>query len=239
MEKFFNDVIFTIGTCVEGRHNLFVTYFYQIFTAICPLAVVALYLSMTPDYTEKERLKTAKNGCLIAWFAMILTVVGGPKALSIIGIAMDAFNIAGGLLLVFMGFNMLRSPDPEIAVSRNEAAEIAQLPKKKRQDIAITPFGIPLITGPGVLAIILANRGACQRTTDFIYCLLAISLVVFLMYLILVVTLQGAKWLTPTVLKLSFRLSGLFLVVIGIQFIMNGIKESGLLSNLTNQYIIT
>jgi multiple antibiotic resistance protein len=88
-------------------------------------------------------------------------------------------------------------------------------------------LAIPIIAGPGVLTIIIADR-ASEKGTEFISCLLAISLVVFLLYVFLVLTSNGAKWLTPTILKLGFRLSGLFLVALGVQLVMNGLKETGL-----------
>jgi multiple antibiotic resistance protein len=224
-----------IGMCVEYGQGFFVNCFYQIFVATCPFAVIALYLSMTASYTVKERIATAKMACWIAWAIMVLTALGGPKVLTAVGIAMEAFNIAGGLLLVFVGFGMLRGEDPEIAVSKNEAEEISRLPKKNRPDIAISPLAIPIIAGPGALTIIIANRAASDGKLEFISCLLAISLVVFLLYIILVLTSKGAKWLTPTVLKLGFRLSGLFLVALGVQFVMNGLKETGL---CTSPYVI-
>jgi multiple antibiotic resistance protein len=149
---------------------------------------------------------------------------------------MDAFNIAGGLLLVFVGFGMLRAEDPEIAVSKNEAEEIGNLPNKSRQDIAIAPLAIPIIAGPGSLAVILSNQAASEGVGKFVSWLLAISVAIFLMYVILVLTSKGAKWLTPTILKLGFRLSGLFLVALGVQFVMNGLKEIGLAS--ANQYVV-
>ncbi|MDR0740976.1 MAG: MarC family protein [Puniceicoccales bacterium] len=217
-----------IGACVGSGQSFFVNCFYQIFVAICPFAVIALYLSMTVSYTIKERVATAKMACWIAWTIMVLTALGGPKVLAAVGIAMEAFNIAGGLLLIFVGFGMLRAEDSEISVPKNEAEEISRLPKKNRQDIAISPLAIPIIAGPGSLTIIIANRAASEGKLEFISCLSAISLVVFLLYIILVLTSKGAKWLTPTVLKLGFRLSGLFLVALGVQFVMNGLRETGL-----------
>lgn len=202
--------------------------FYQIFMAICPFAVIALYLSMTASYTVKERVATAKMACWIAWTIMVLTALGGPKVLEAVGIAMEAFNIAGGILLIFVGFGMLRAEDSEIVVSKSEAEEMSRLPKKNRQDIAISPLAIPIIAGPGALTIIISNRATSEGKLEFISCLLAISLVVFLLYIILVLTSKGAKWLTPTVLKLGFRLSGLFLVALGVQFVMNGLRTTGL-----------
>ncbi|MDR1434938.1 MAG: MarC family protein [Puniceicoccales bacterium] len=234
-----NVMMSAIGVCIEGEYSFFVNCFFRIFVAMCPLAIVVLYLSMTPSFALRERLAIARTSCLVAWGVMILTALGGPKALEAIGIAMEAFNIAGGLLLIVVGFAMLRSEDPEIAVSKNEATEIAQLPKKKRQDIAITPLGVPIIAGPGALAVVLSNRVASKGNGDLLFCLLAISLAVFLMYLLLVVTSRGAKWLTPTILKLSFRLSGLFLIAIGMQLAMNGLRNSDLLASLgTKTYII-
>ncbi|MDR1590621.1 MAG: MarC family protein [Puniceicoccales bacterium] len=223
--------ILFVGICTGGGYSFFVNCFYQIFAAMCPLAVIVLYLSMTTNCTVRERLTTAKMACGIAWSVMVLTALGGPKILAAIGIAMEAFNIAGGLLLVFVGFGMLRAEDPEIVISKNEAEEIGNLPKKKRQDIAIAPLAIPIIAGPGSLTIIIANRAASEGAGEFLSCLLAISLAIFLVYVILVLTSKGAKWLTPTILKLSFRLSGLFLVALGVQFVMNGLREIGLSAN--------
>ncbi|MDR2813027.1 MAG: MarC family protein [Puniceicoccales bacterium] len=224
-------VVGLVGSCVEGGCSFFVNGFYQLFAAVCPLAVIALYLSMTTSYTFKERLGTARTACWIAWSVMLLAALGGPKALAAVGISMEAFNIGGGLLLVFVGFGMLRAEDPEIAMSQNEAEEIGHLSKKTHQDVAIAPLAVPIIAGPGSLTIIIANRAANGGTLELVSCLLAISAVVFLIYVLLVLTSKGAKWLTPTILKLGFRLSGLFLVALGVQFVMNGLRETGLCSS--------
>jgi multiple antibiotic resistance protein len=204
-----NLMVLATEFCPKGEYSFFVNCFFRIFVAMCPLAIVVLYLSMTPSFTLKERLAIARTSCLVAWGVMVSTALGGPKALEAIGITMEAFNIAGGLLLMLVGFSMLRSEDPEIAVSKNEATEIAQLPKRKRQDIAIAPLGVPIIAGPGVLAVVLSNRVASQGRGDLFFCLLAISIAIFLMYLLLVATSRGAKWLTPMILKLSFSPIGI------------------------------
>ena len=211
------------NVCIEAGHSFFVNCFWQIFVAICPLAVIALYLSMTVEYTFKERIATAKLACWISWGVMMLTAVLGPAALKAVGIEITAFKIAGGIFLVITGFGILRSDDPEVAVSKDDIQEIAQLPKKHHKDIAIAPLAIPLIVGPSVLTIIIGNRAEERGAADMFSCIAAITLVAILMYWILYLTSKGAKWLTPIIMKLSFRLSGLFLVAIGVQFVMNGL----------------
>jgi multiple antibiotic resistance protein len=222
-----HEVMPFIGTCEGFGCDFFVNCFWQVFTAMCPFAVIAFYLSMTVNCTLRERLMTAKMACVVAWVIMMLTALGGPKILAAVGIAIEAFNIGGGLMLIVVGFNMLRAEDPEIPFE-NEAEEASRLPKKMRQYVAIAPLAVPLIAGPGVLTVVLANRSESQGIMGLALCLMTISLVVFLMYIILVLSSKGAKWLTPTVLKLGCRLSGLFLVALGVQFIMNGLREMGL-----------
>jgi multiple antibiotic resistance protein len=208
----------------------FMPCFWQIFKAICPIAVIMLYLSMTLNCTLKERLARAQLACWVAWAAMIATALGGPQMLAAIGIAMDAFNIGGGLLLIVVGSGMLGAEDPEIV-----SEEGGNLSRKPRQDISVAPLAIPIIAGPGTLGVVI-NRASEQGRGTSLLCLFAISLVIFLLYITLVLAARGAKWLAPMVLKLSFRLSGLFLVAVGVQYIMNGLKE---MWPSSNTYVIS
>lgn len=216
---------FSFGTCIAsifpGELDFLNTCFWQTFVAVCPLAVVALYLSMTVEYSFKERIKAAKLACWVAWGVMVFTAIAGPAVLEAIGIQLPAFRIAGGLLLVVSGFNMLRSEDPHIPAPKEDI----QSPKKQRKDIAIAPLAVPLMAGPSVLTIIISSRAAEHGTMGSFLRIVALSLVALLMYYILYLTSKGAKWLTPTLMKLSFRLSGLFLVAIGIQMSMDGIRS--------------
>ncbi|MDR0417911.1 MAG: MarC family protein [Puniceicoccales bacterium] len=225
--SFPHEIIPFIGTCEGCGYVFFVNCFLQTFMAMCPFAVIAFYLSMTVSCTRRERLMTAKMACWVAWSIMVLTALGGPKILTAVGIAIEAFNIGGGLMLIVVGFNMLRAEDPEIP-PKDETDETSRLPKKMYQDIAITPLAVPLIAGPSMLTVVLANRSESQGPMGLVLCLMAISLAIFLMYIILILSSKGVKWLTPTVLKLGCRLSGLFLVALGVQFIMSGLREMGL-----------
>lgn len=218
-----------LGACTGSEHGFFVHCFYQILLAICPFAVVALYLSITPENNFKERVRIAKTASWTAWSVMILTAIGGPTLLSSIGIKLEAFGIAGGLFLVVLGFRMLNSPDPEIA-SEKEIEGLLKAPKRKRIDAAIAPLGIPIIAGPSALTLVVVIEGQAQTWGDKFACLGAITAVIFLMYWMLYLTSRGARWLTPTVMKLCYRLSGLFLVAIGVQLAMDGIRATGLLS---------
>lgn len=225
--QFYFPTVAEVSSSIGGSNPGFLFgCFSQLFVSICPLAVIALYLSMSSSLSIKERVETAKKGCIVAWGVLITTAIVGPKFLESIGVLMDSFKMAGGLFLLIIGFDMLRSSDPESDVSSEEAASINSSKKRKKGDIAITPLGVPLIAGPGSITVVLASRAEANGVFDFFSCLIAISAVCVAMYWCLAITSKGTKWLTPVILKLSFRLSGLFLVAIGVQFLMDGLKAS-------------
>ena len=206
--------------------------FSRLFAAMCPLAVLALFISMTPTLTIKERIETAKRGTFIAWIVMMITVIVGPKFLASIGITQDSFEIAGGIFLAIIGFQMLRSDDPEVEVNDKDIKHDVRRKPKHKLDIAITPLGVPLIAGPGVITVLMSHCGQPNGGIMSIFgAIMAVTFVAFGTYVMLVFVSQGCKWLTPMVLKLSFRLSGLFLVSIGVQLAMKGIKVSGIFSS--------
>ena len=225
-----------VGAC--GIWHAFGEVFSRLFAAICPLAVIALFLSMTPSLSIRERINTARRGTLIAWFVMVGTVLIGPAVLNSIGISQDSFEIAGGLFLLVVGFGMLRSDDPDVDVSDGNDVHAHSVSGKKHKkgvpDIAITPLGVPLIAGPGAVTVLMSHCGNIESTWSSAFgALLAVTCVSILIYWILALTAKGTKWITPIVLKLSFRLSGLFLIAIGVQLIMTGIKVSGIFPSVS------
>jgi multiple antibiotic resistance protein len=199
---------------------------------------MVLYLSMVPSQGMRERLNTAKTACWIAWTILLLTIVGGPCLLKSIGIAMEAFSIGSGLLFVVVGFSMLRAEDPEIA-TENETPKSSGA-KKGHWDISIVPLSVPIIAGPGLIGEILATRVALESIADYGLCVAAISAVVLSIYGLLFVTAQCIRWFPSVALKLIFRLSGLFLVAMGIQLVMNGYRGTELCAHLSSApYIIS
>jgi multiple antibiotic resistance protein len=223
--------------CMASDHS-FCHYFIYFFTALSPLAIVVLYVSMTPDRVLEERLNAAKIACLIAWVMLLSVLFGGPGLLQIMGIAMEAFYIGSGLLLVVVGFSMLRAKDPEVAtkdrVSPNRSG------KGGRWDISIVPLSVPIIAGPGIMGKILSTRMILDGTVDYLACLGAVSAIILLLYVFHFAVAQCVHLLPPLILRLIFRLSGLFLVAMGIQFVMNGYRETELYAHTSPaSYIVS
>ena len=170
--------------------------------------------------------------------AMILLIIGGTTMLyvagmvifvfaltgqflfSVLGITLPAFQIAGGVLLFAIAFEMLRSPDAPVRLSPAER-DIA----REKEDIAITPLAVPLLCGPGAISTIIILQTQAETFTHTLILLGSVPVVYLGCYLVLRLSVTGAGWLNPLVLRILRRLMGLLFAAIAVQFIVNGIAE--------------
>ena len=153
--------------------------------------------------------------------ATILFAATGKLLFRVMGITLPAFQIAGSILLLRISLDMLygkRSPAKE---TEEEVAAGAA-----KDDIAITPLGVPMLVGPGSIstALILLNQasGAAQVAVLFG----SIALVCFASYWVFWLAVRGAHYLNPLALKLVTRIFGLLLASVAVQFIINGLEQT-------------
>jgi multiple antibiotic resistance protein len=166
-------------------------------------------------------------GCLVALGVVEFFAIFGKKIFEFFGVSMGSFYVAGGILIFLVGLDMLRAQDSDEHVTEEELKE-AKATAKKKGDIAITPLGIPLIAGPCFITNTIAQQAKASNCVEFVGGLVAVALVVGALYLLLATSARGAKWLTPTILKLSYRLSGLILAAIAVEMLITGIKSKDL-----------
>ncbi len=202
-------------------------YFVTMFVVISPLAIVAMFVSMTASYTVKERLQTAKMGCKVALSLMAFFALAGKKIFEFFGISMGSFYIAGGVLIFLVGLDMLRAQDSDTQITSDELEE-SKVAVKNKEDISITPLGIPIIAGPCCITNTIAQQAKASNWLEFIGGFVAVGLVVYALYLLLIISARGAKWLTPTILRLSYRLSGLILAALAVEMFVSGVKSEDL-----------
>jgi multiple antibiotic resistance protein len=202
-------------------------YFVTMFIVITPLAILALFVSMTAPYTVKERLQAARMSCVVALGVVEFFALFGKKIFEFFGVSMGSFYVAGGILIFLVGLDMLRAQDSSEQITEEEVEE-AKVTAKKKGDIAITPLGIPIIAGPCFITNTIAQQAKASNWLEFIGGLVALVFVIGAVYGLFVLSARGARWLTPTVLKLSYRLSGLILAAIAIEMLIAGIKSEEL-----------
>ncbi|MDE6432578.1 MAG: MarC family protein [Opitutales bacterium] len=206
--------------------QFFLQYFMTIFVVISPLAIMALFICMTASYTVPERIKSAKMGCKVGGALLVFFAITGKKIFEFFGISMGSFYIAGGILIFLIGLSMLRSQDAD--TQTDDGANNGKKVSKVKEDISITPLGVPFIAGPACITTAIAQQARATNWVEWTCGLVALLLVIYVLYWLLVISARGAKWLTPTVLRLSYRLSGLILAALAIEMIITGIKSDDL-----------
>jgi multiple antibiotic resistance protein len=210
----------------EGYLQYFVQYVIKLFLIISPLVVIALFVSMTSMDTLKGRMRTAKVGSIVGYVAMMFFALTGKKIFEFLGVTMGAFYIAGGIIIFSMGMYMINYDDGE--QSTNDGASGEGGSKKKKVDVSVTPLGIPIICGPCCITGVIAQQSQAVGFAQSIVGLAAVTVVGVSVYAMLVLSARGTKWLTPSVLRLSCKLSGILLAALAVQMVITGMRNSDL-----------
>ena len=208
--------------------EFFILCFSSLFTLINPIGIVPIFIAMTEDYTKKERDVVALKAIIFSFFILVLFAIIGEFIFSFYNITIHGFRIAGGILLLKISFDMIESKR-----SRTKTTPKEQKEAEEKNEIAYTPLAIPLIAGPGSIAsmMILAsestnNNNSKTNITYMISLFFALILVLLITFLIFKISKFLSKRFGKLGLRIMQRIMGLILMVISIEFILKGIKDS-------------
>ena len=189
-----------------------------LFTLINPIGISPILIIMTERFPQKEKINIAKKGSLTAFITLILFSLLGSVIFIFFGITIEAFQIMGGILFFRNGLRML---DSKIGRSRTTPAE--QEESEESDDIAVSPIGIPLIAGPGAITAAMLLSSQTPQLYSYFTLIFSIFFVLSLVYLILRNGDMILKLLGTTGIRIIQRLMGLILMVIAVQFVINGV----------------
>ncbi|MFL3005970.1 MAG: MarC family protein [Candidatus Neomarinimicrobiota bacterium] len=189
-----------------------------LFTLINPIGISPILIIMTERFPQKEKINIAKKGSLTAFITLILFSLLGSVIFNFFGITIEAFQIMGGILFFRNGLRML---DSKIGRSRTTPAE--QEESEESDDIAVSPIGIPLIAGPGAITAAMLLSSQTPQIYSYFTLIFSIFFVLSLVYLILRNGNVILKLLGTTGVRVIQRLMGLILMVIAVQFVINGV----------------
>ena len=199
-----------------------ITAFATLFVVIDPPGLVPLYIALTQGMDNARRTAMARRACVIALILLTLFGLFGEVLLNFIGISMPAFRIAGGLLLFLTALDMLF----ERRTQRREGQHA-----DPDHDPSVFPLATPLIAGPGAIASIILLMGQAPDWSGKIavLALLTAMLVVTFLFLLAAPPIERLMGRTGTIV--ITRLLGMLLAALAVQFVIDGIKGSGLLAS--------
>lgn len=199
--------------------------FTTFFATIGPVDLAALLAALTPDCAPAHRRSMALKGTLIATGILLLFALFGSALLDHLGISLAAFRTAGGILLLLLGIDMVFGR--YAGTTRSSEEETCEA--KQKQDISVFPLATPLIAGPGTIGATILLIAEARGEFALQLAVIAALLVVLAMTLLLMMAANHVqRLLGVTGLHVISRTVGVLLSALAVQFIFEGIAESGI-----------
>lgn len=219
MEAILDDIL-TFTTDFMGVGALLLASFTSLFSVVNPLTAMPVFLSLTEDQTLEEKMVTARKATMYMFTVLIVFLLAGTYILSFFGISLPGIRIAGGLVIVRAGFSML-NPETGGRKLTREDTEAA----KEEEDVSFSPLAMPLLSGPGSIAVVIGFGSQASGAIDYIINSVAVLLTAILAYGILRVSPWLSKAIGKSGITVITRMMGFIALSIGVQFIINGIAK--------------
>jgi multiple antibiotic resistance protein len=207
-------------TYLSGTTTLFIAAFTSIISVANPLAAMPVFLSLTEQNSDPQRLYVAKKSSFYMFLVLIIFLLAGTYIMSFFGISLPGIRIAGGLIILRAAYAML-NPD----VTERKISEEAQEAAKEKEDISFSPMAMPMLSGPGSIAVVIGLASQAEGIFDLVIMSGAIVLVALISYGVLRLAPFSAKYIGPTGMNAITRMMGFIAMAIGVQFILNGISK--------------
>jgi multiple antibiotic resistance protein len=200
--------------------------FSSIFFLVDPFAAIGSFLAITADADRARRRRMARKGALTCFIVLTGFALAGQLIFRILGITLPAFEIAGGLILLFIGLDMLEARRSATQEAMGDAEEAAA-----KEDAGIVPLGIPMLAGPGAISSVMVLVGQVDSLLSWQMgaILGSIALTAFVSYWVLAGADRVRGVMGETGIRILVRIMGLLLVALAMQFFVNGLTDLGLI----------
>jgi multiple antibiotic resistance protein len=208
---------------------LFVSAFVTFFVVIDPLGCGPIFAGLTTGATAAHRRAMAIRATLVAALILVLFGLFGEAFLRVLGIGLDAFRIAGGIMLFLIALEMVFERRTQRRAVRAEgvARDAAEAHRPvEQEDISIFPMAIPMIAGPGSIASAMLLMARAQGPSETAAILAALAAVMVLMAVSLIGAASLMHVLGARLEATISRLLGVILAALATQFVIDGLKAS-------------
>jgi multiple antibiotic resistance protein len=194
----------------------------SIFFLVDPFAALPTFLAVTAGQSTAKRVRTARKASLTACIVLTTFAFIGKYIFRAFGITLPAFEIAGGIILLLIGLDMLeakRSPTQEVPPETEAASS--------KDDAGIVPMGIPMLAGPGAITSVMVLVGQVTQRWQLFAILGSIAFTALVSFAVLGSAARVARLLGETGIRILVRIMGLLLVALAVQYFVNGMQDLG------------
>ena len=202
--------------------ELFISSFVTFFVVIDPPGCAPIYASLTSSVPERDRRIMAIRAIFVAAIILLVFALFGETMLGALGISLDSFRIAGGIMLFLIALEMVFEKRTERREDR--AQEIIEQPEI--EDVSIFPMAMPMIAGPGSIAAVMLLTSQNDGIDNALIILGALGSVLLLTLIGLLAAGPMMRVLGNKVEAVITRVLGVLLGALAVQFVVDGLKAS-------------
>jgi len=196
---------------------LLTTVFIGFFAILNPVGNTPVFLTMVGDADPKILKRVAARAVVVAFIIIAIFSLFGHIIFRLFNITLPAFQIAGGIIVFFIGYDLLQGKAAGAHKSRIKDSV------SPYDDMAVSPLGIPLLAGPGTISTAMNFVGQGNSFFNTVLIILVFAVVCAITYLMFILSKRIADKLRPSLIKAISRIMGLILAVIAVQMLINGI----------------
>ena len=197
--------------------SAWISTFGVVFAIIDPFGYVPLFISITKGNTQEQRTKMLVRACCTAFAILAVFTVAGDSILSFFGISIPALQISGGLILLVVGFEMLK-----VFPVGEKLSPVEEKEGEEKEDISIVPLAIPMLSGPAAITTVVVLRSRASGVLDIGAILVSVFLTLAFTFVILKSATRILKGIGITGLNVVTRVMGLLLCAMAVQFVIHG-----------------
>ncbi|GLR16524.1 MarC family protein [Portibacter lacus] len=199
---------------MEDLITFSITVFTGFFAIMNPIANVPIFTSLVQGADTEKQKEIASKSTLIAFIIVVSFVILGQFIFELFGITIPAFKITGGILIFYVGFEMLQSKKSSVKHLKSPNID---------EDIAISPLAIPILAGPGT--IVTATNYVTDA--DFVQTFIVVGvfgLMCVITYFVFILSEKLVKLVGNNFISVVGKIMGLIIAIIGTNMIIEGIK---------------
>ena len=191
-----------------------------------PFAALPTFLAITDGADLARRRRTARKGALTCLIVLTAFALAGEAIFRAFGITLPAFEIAGGIILLMIGLDMLEAKRSPTQEAQGEAEDAA-----RKEEAGIVPLGVPMLAGPGAITSVMVLVGQVERPWQMAAILISIIVTAAVCYLVLGNSDKVVRLLGETGIRILVRIMGLLLVALAAQYFVNGLADLGIIAH--------
>ncbi len=184
---------------------------------INPLASAPTFLAITEGDTRERRLQQLRMACVYMIAILVCFLVGGTFIMSFFGLSIPGLRIAGGLLVAALGFGML------MGAPKSPSNDPAELEARKKRDVSFSPLAMPMLSGPGSIAVTVGFTSLAKQWLDYVAIILGILIVALITYGTLRLSESVVRVIGANGMNALSKVMGFIILCIGVQFVVNGV----------------